>query len=305
MKLAFLFTCYNRIEKTRECIESISSAVQYANARLAKSVGDTSAVIETVWFVVDGGSSDGTQDMLADYKTRCKMHTRVENGAYYSQGMRACMELAHAEEKCDFYFIINDDVDFYEDCIYLLLQKYGCIDNDSLGDFDKTYVVAGATDCDGCQTYGGVRYVKGAGKKNHFIPRSVSYSMVSIEDEDKSCHTFNANCVMIPGEVFDRYGFMDKAFIHSLGDFDLGMNIYESNAAGIIASDFYVGRCANNSKDNTWQDKTLSRMDRIRKLNSVKGAPSSQWFHYLYKHFGLATAIAHSISPYVRIIAGR
>ena len=109
MRIAVLFTCFNRIEKTIGCIESVERAAYLAGA-------------EIEWFVTDGGSSDGTAEMLhflaghenvydaiksevlrdkgfkdspvvVNANIDSKMHARVEKGAYYSQGMKACMQM--------------------------------------------------------------------------------------------------------------------------------------------------------------------------------------------------------------------
>lgn len=296
MKIAFLFTCYNRINKTRKCVETVSQAVEYANKRYSedKSTGE----IEAVWFITDAGSEDGTLDVLNDWSKKYKMHICVEKNVYYSQGMRICMNMALDDDRCDYYILINDDVEFYEEFLYKMLMS----DNQNADDSMHPLVLVGATDDGKKQTYGGIRYTNGLHTRNHFAIRSIKYDMVRIEDMNTGCHAFNANCVLVENSVFYSCGVMDEVFIHGLGDFDYGLNIYEKNGDIIQSTDYFVGRCMNNSKTGTWMDKSLSRIERIRKLNSVKGSPTRQWFYYLYKHFGFITACVHSISPYIRIV---
>lgn len=306
MRIAFLFTCFNRIEKTRNCICTIKDAIAYAS--------DNGNTIEDEWFVVDAGSDDGTREMLETELTASKLHIRVERDAFYSQGMRIAMEmckdycLSDAAEsdvskdninKLDYIIMINDDVCFNKEFLYKLLGVAMKAES-----HDSCVVVGATSDSAGRQSYGGVRYDKPVGERNSLIPRSIHYNMVNIMDNNHECHTFNANCVMIPYKAFMACDIMDKMYVHGLGDFDYGMCLYEAGNS-ILSTDFYVGICENNSRTGTWLDRNTSRLARIKALNSVKGSPTKQWFYYLNKHFGLATAVVHSISPYVRIIRGR
>lgn len=339
-RIAVLFTCFNRIEKTRACIDFVERAAKSADC-----------VID--WFITDGGSSDGTVSALSkhncndnnstassitpvnDTLAKSNIHFQVADGVFYSQGMRKCMEMLDTNESAytnslskdnihtdsnsdksdspyDYVLLVNDDVEFSEDFLVKML------DYSEKSGLNK--VVVGATctcpttnpdaNCDTCsksmsdsgitgkqiQSYGGVRYNNKPGST-----LSIKYSMVSIDDTDKSCDTFNANCVLIPWDIYSSSPRIDEYFVHGLGDFDYGLCLNGEK----ISSDFYVGICNNNSKSGTWMDSSLSRSDRFKKLNSVKGAPTRQWFYYLRKHFGIAPALIHSMSPYIRILLGK
>ena len=298
MRIAILFTCYNRIEKTRGCIQTIEDAIAYANAH--------GIDIEEEWYIADAGSDDGTNDMLSDVIDVSKLHMRVENDVYYSQGMRIAMEMCkedNQKREFDYVFMINDDVSFDKKFLYKMISKYQEKANDGeVEDTSENTIYVGATCSEANkQSYGGARYDKPVSKKNGLVPRSIHYSMVKINDDNLTCHTFNANCVMIPYNIFMACDIMDKAYVHGLGDFDYGMSLYREEN-NIVSTDFYVGVCDNNSKTGTWLDKSLGRKARVRALNSVKGAPTKKWFYYLNKHFGFATAVVHSVSPYVRIL---
>lgn len=298
MKISFLFTCYNRKEKTINCVETIKKAVSYC---------DTKGIsIEDEWFITDAGSDDGTVEELR--KQYCsdesgktsKMHIRVEGkDTFYSVGMRKCMEAYfqlrdERNSESDYIFLINDDVDFYEDFLYRMLTVH---DNENQAGCES--VLVGATEYEGKQTYGGVRYNKQPAKT--ILPRSVRYEMARIDADDRKCHTFNANCVMIPAAIIDKCGIMDGKYVHSLGDFDYGMCIYEQGYL-IESAAFVVGKCPNNSRQGSWMDTSLTRRERVKKLNSIKGAPSRYWFYYLNKHFGLLSAFVHTLTPYIKII---
>lgn len=316
MRIAFLFTCYNRIEKTRSCVESIKAAMDVAMTNGIDIVPE--------WYIVDAGSDDGTIDMLKSCITPEHLHIRVaRSDTYYSQGMRICMQMLkddiesglyksekYADEadnsngladesnlvECpvvDYVALINDDVKFYEDFLLNIFTEG-----------KANIVTVGATDYNGKQTYGGIRYRKGIVGKKSILPKSIRYDMVNINDTDLSCHTFNANFVLVPFKIFQTNEIMDKKYIHSLGDFDYGMCMCEKNGK-IESTKFYVGECSTNSKVGSWMDASLPLAMRLKKHASVKGAPTGPWFHYLNKHFGLSMAIVHSVSPYVRMIMGK
>ena len=288
-KTAVLFTCYNRMDKTIKCIESVEKA--------ASLIGD-----DVEWFVIDGGSKDDTVRLL---EMRSNVHVRVATGAFYSQGMRFCMDMLdnfveENEATFDSILLVNDDVSFYDDFLGRMLELSA---SDRFAENGENIVLVGATCHDAKQTYGGVRYrsISSYGKNPKSLLGSVKYDMVKTDDDSLRCHTFNANCVLIPWNVYRISPRFDENFVHCLGDFDYGMCLKGS----IYSTDFYVGDCASNSAAGTWTDKSLGRSERVKKLNEVKGAPTKQWFYYLNKHFGPIRAAVYSISPYVRIILGR
>lgn len=295
-KIAALFTCYNRIEKTKNCVESVERAAAEAGA-------------EIEWFVIDGGSKDDTVRAL---ESKSNMHVRVATNAYYSQGMRFCMDMldkwvADFQQEFDYVLLINDDVNFYDDFLKRMMEFTSKFISDGLSGM---FSIVGAVSDGSKQSYGGIRYrafnskksaEKSAVKRRKPIFLSVKYDMVKTTDEDLSCHTFNANCVLIPWDIYQISPRFDEMFVHSLGDFDYGMCL----KGDIYSTDFYVGECENNPSAGTWMDKSLTKSERIRKLNSIKGSPTKQWSYYLKKHFGPVTAAVYSVSPYVRILCGR
>jgi len=310
MRIAFLLTTHNRIEKTIKCIKSLQRAIAYAKQSRAQ------LEIEDEWYITDAGSTDGTAGAIKAVVDASKLHMyEGDEDIFYSQGMRKSMEMYYENAGADtaaavnadagdfhgsYYMLINDDVEFYEDCLYrMILDAFQS--SKTLPCNDR--IIVGAMDYNGSQTYGGIRYNYYKDKKT-FGLQKISYKMVTKDEADRKCHTFNANCVLIPESVIHKIGIMDDKFVHSLGDFDYGMRI---NKAGytILATDYYVGSCPNNSRKGTWMDNSLSRSERIAKLRSVKGAPTTTWFYYLNKHFGFVTACVYSISPYVRIILGK
>ncbi len=212
---------------------------------------------------------------------------RGEGNLYYSGGMRAAMERAIAVDcaNYDYVLLMNDDVEFFQESIEKLIEQ-----SKRQGD---AVIIGSTQDKDGNLTYGGIKYEKG-----------IRYRTLSTEEYEVEADTFNANCVLIPKNVFIATDIMDKRYVHSLGDFDYGLSI-KRGGRSMFVSEGYVGICERNSIKGTWQDKTLSRKERLKKKKSPKGAPTRQWFYFLRKNFGFFTAIKGAISPYVRILLGK
>lgn len=267
MKIAVLVTCFNRCDKTKKFIRSLT----IKNPK-----------IEFEFLIVDGGSSDGTIEMLENLKNIFSIRIIKGNDLYYSQGMRLAMqELKETKKIYDFILIANDDVELFNESIekmcYLSEKKGGA-------------VIVGATcDQNGNYTYGGIKYYSG-----------IKYKNIDIHSDEK-CDTFNANAVIIPFQAFTVTNIIDKVYIHSLGDFDYGFSLSKSGYS-IYSSNEYVGICERNSILGGLQDSSLSRIERFRLKESPKGFPFLPWFVFLYKNFGIRCAIWHSITPYIKII---
>lgn len=266
-KILILFTCFNRKEKTKVCLESLA---QNQNCKMS-------------YIVLDDNSGDGTQEMLNIQENIVVLHG---NGAsFYSGGMRQAIEKAKSVDltQYDYIMFINDDVCFFDGAIDRLV-KY---------ENDKEKIIVGAVcSSSGEFSYGGVR------KASRFKP---SFKNVLIDEKDLSCDTCCANCVLIPRKVFQQLPNIDSVYHHAMGDFDY---FFEAKREGFIieSSNFYVGECNDNPVGGGWRDPTLSRKLRLKKKESAKGLPSKEWFHYLRKNHNLLTAVFYSLTPYVRIM---
>ena len=160
---------------------------------------------------------------------------------------------------------IDIDVDFFSMSIEKLIEQSVSQSN---------CVVVGTTkDENGNLSYGAIKYV-----------RSIKYKTLSISESYIQADTFNANCVLIPWNIFNETPIMDGHYVHSLGDFDYGLSI-SKNGFEIHSSNEYIGVCNKNSIKGTWNDTSLSTKERIRLKESVKGAPTKQWFYFLKKNF--------------------
>ena len=265
-----LFTCFNRKEKTRQAIETLVSG---------------NPAVEFSFLVVDDGSTDGTDRMLETGNFGADIRVLKGDGnLFYSRGMGLGMaSLLESQRQYDYLLMMNDDVAFFPGCIQSMAEQSKAMEN---------AVIVGATrDMAGNLSYSGIVYEKG-----------IHYRF-QMPGEKLPADTMNANCVLIPYGLFRKTGGMDPHYHHSLGDFDYGFALGRAGGTLYVSED-YVGLCADNPPTGTWHDKSLSRGERLRKKEQVKGDPVGPWFYYLKKHFGLFTAVKSSLTPYLRILLG-
>ena len=270
-KICAILTCYNRCEITTRCV---------------KSLADSNRRLHITFVIVDDASSDRTVESLERLKSEdYDIHILHGDGnLFWCGGMRKGIAYAKSMQEYDYYMLINDDVDFYQEIIEQMVDEVGTTDK----------ILVGATcDSNGQFSYGGVRY-KG---------KSIKYTGLEPASQEK-CHTFNANCVLLPKSIFMKADNIDETYIHTLGDFDFGLSLYKKGYEIKMFSK-YVGICNWNSIAGTWWDKSLSIGERIRKKEQPKGAPFQKWFYFLKKNFGLRKALVYGFTPYIRIVLGK
>lgn len=269
MIITVIITCYNRKDKTQQCIRTLINH---------------NPTIHFQFLVIDDGSTDGTSSALQQFENITVL--RGNGDMFYTGGMHKGISFAktHIQDVGDYVLFCNDDVEFFENTVERLVRYKPSIDA----------IVVGATcDSNGKLSYGGVL------KTLQWRPKFEI--VMSTKKEVQHCDTFNANCVLIPTSVFRVLPNMDTAYHHSLGDFDYGL-VASQRGISIVASDFFVGCCNDNPPIGTWLDTTLSRWERLRRKEQTKGYPFRESFYFANKHYGILAAIYTSITPYVRIL---
>lgn len=266
-KILAIFTCYNRKEKTLKCLDLLIQG----NPETKFS-----------FIAVDDCSSDGTGIALSRYQ-----NIRVIKGTgscYYSGGMR--LGILYAKTCCDAYdwiLLFNDDVDFFPHAIEKL---------EAYGDRRHEIVVGATCDAHKALSYGGVL------KTSKYMP---SFQIVMSGEKKIFCDTFNANCVLLPTEIFKSLPNIDRHFTHSMGDFDYGLEAARRGIP-IAVSDFFVGTCPDNPLARSWRDTSLTRKERLKRKETPKGLPYREWFYFINKHYGILSACINSIIPYIKIL---
>ncbi len=271
--VTIIFTCHNRIKKTRCCLETIE------DERLDLS-----------YIIVDDGSIDGTGEMIEAFlkaKDRHYMLIKGDGNLFWAGGMRKGMGYyLENDNDTDYVVLVNDDVSFKPDALRYMIEQSGRK--------NEAVIVGTISDLDGCLSYGGVKFRKGG----------LKYDSIPMEKADEiQCDTFNCNCVLIKNEVFRIAGSFDSHYTHAMADFDYGFRLKRLGIS-VYETDKIIGTCETNKKSGTWRDTSLSRIERIKKKENPKGLPKNEWFYYLRKNFGIINALWYSITPYIRIMIG-
>ena len=269
MKILGIATCFNRKDKTVTSVKNLING---------------NPNVEFHFVITDDNSKDGTQEALMQIPN---VTVLCGSGSlFYSGGMRMAIDWAQNQnEEFDFCLLFNDDVAFFEGTIEALAMK------------EKNVVWIGPT-CDdkGELSYGGIL------KTSRWRP---TVRIVKAETpEGLACDTCNANCVLIPWDIFRSMENIDPVYTHSMGDFDIGFNLVRKGVK-LRVSDQYVGACCDNAVSGGWRDTTLPRKRRLQLKESPKGLPGKEWFHYLKKEYGIVTAVLYTLVAYLRILLGR
>ena len=314
--------CEDNLDKTTVCVLLTTFNRGETTLKALITLDDERLMID--YLVIDDASTDDTRRLLREWNepsgetdddtSEEKPHLphRRSNGKLYiikgsgslfwAGGMRKGMEMLLEKDKnYDYLLMINDDVEFYPDAIIKMIGR-----SKEKGNMPVTGATLGkpgvSVDLPGnngkdikTTTYGGVLYDMNKAKPRH----------LSISEADKRpVDTMNCNCFLLPWEIFRAAGVFDKHYVHSAADYDYGFRL-KNLGFKVWLTPFYVGECDDNDISGTWRDTSLSRLDRLRKKESVKGLPWKQWYYYLRKNFGLRQALWHSVTPYLRILTGR
>ena len=225
MKVLAIFTCYNRRELTRQSMELLG---QNKNVTFD-------------YVIVNDGSTDGTDEMLAAMPYEIDL-INGDGGLFWNRGMYEAIEHAKkAHPDYEYYMLMNDDTKFVPGIFDEMLPLFAP---------DKVMVGAMCGD-DGRMSYGGIKYVKG-----------IKYKKYGPEAQDICFDTFNANCAIIPHDIFMKVS-IDPFYQHSIGDFDYGLAISRMGYEIRIFPKF-IGQCNDGSLKGTWQDESLPRMQRMK-----------------------------------------
>lgn len=263
MTLAVLLTCYNRKATTVNCIEKLWPQLEKSS-------------LEYMFYICDDKSEDGTYDLLRDMLPG---HIVIQSTGnfFWCKGMYSVMKMA-AEVSYDYYLMINDDVDFFDNALEIMLSSYQKV--------GKNCGIVGTTKAIDSEnyTYGG---------------RDEEENLVSPEMGNKECVWANWNCFLTNREIVEKVGIIDGKYRHAWGDYDYSYRMRKLGYKIYVADDS-IGRCDLNSAMGSYKDKTVKRMARLKKLFAPKGIPFCSYmryhmridgkkkvFYYLYGYFSM------------------
>ena len=257
-----MLTCHNRRSLTLSCLNRLSKQ------RLPEGV-------TLDYVVVDDGSRDGTADAVTEAFPNATV-VRGDGSLYWCGGMRVAWSKA-SETDPDYYLAVNDDTMLDEHALQALLN----IMSDAEG---PALAVGAIRNCDSPETiYGGIH------RRGGVMPPT---------GKPELCVTCNGNCLLIPREIYHVLGIFHHGYTHNMGDFDYG---YQATRRGfsVYQTAVHVGTCSLNSPQNTWEDRSLPRTERLRLLQTPKGLPWREWCEFNLRNSGWRAPYL-CINPFLR-----
>jgi len=261
MKIAVLLTCFNRQEKTLECLTNL-----YANE---------TAGFELDIFLVDDGCTDGTTQAVHEHYPQVKV-IKGDGTLFWNGGMRLAWQTA-MQDPYDFFLWVNDDSYIYIDAISRLLGTYQTLINrgESIGAVLGSMVDPITKEL----TYGGRL------KCSNLNPVKIG-PLVKPTMSSKQCDFINGNLILIPHTTVDKIGILSNEFTHSMGDFDYGLRAKKAGLNCWVGPNVY-GECELNSIEGSWQDKSLSLDERVNIMKNITQLPPLQeWTCFIKRHGG-------------------
>lgn len=173
MKILAIFTCFNRKELTKRGMTTLSE----------------NRDVTFDYVILDDNSSDGTREMLKQMRDDGTYQIDLIEGDgsnFWNGGMHKAIEhIKNTHMDYDYYMLMNDDTKFFP----------GIFD-EMAPHLKKDEVTVGAI-CgeNGGLSYGGIKYTKG-----------IKYKKLGPDAPEVNCDTFNANCAIIPREIFEKVG---------------------------------------------------------------------------------------------------
>jgi GT2 family glycosyltransferase len=253
LKIATLLTCHNRKEKTLACLEAL-----YQN-RLPR-------ICSLEVFLVDDGSTDGTEQAVREHYPKVKL-IKGDGNLFWNGGMRVAFAAA-IEGGFDYYLWLNDDTLLKPRAIAEMLmaaQKHLGIIVGSCHDPDT-----------GEWTYGGRATANGK--------KSLKGAPVIPSAKVQLCQQINGNVVLVPRSVVDRIGNLSDSFTHAIGDYDYGFRAMDAGIP-IYVAPHYQGMCPSNPLPG-WCNPTTPLRIRLKLLNNPKGIHFSEFMKFSRQHFG-------------------
>ncbi|HEY5138172.1 MAG TPA: glycosyltransferase family 2 protein, partial [Methylococcales bacterium] len=233
ISLAVLLTCFNRCQKTLECLEALSHQ-------------SLSSEVKLHIYLVDDGSTDGTSEAVR--KAHPSVHMIQGNGhLFWTGGMRLAFSNA-SQQHHDYYLWLNDDTILYPNALDTLLKTAQALSKDNI---NRAIIVGSTQDPEtGKLTYGGLDRV------SWLFP--CRFDWIEPGEESKSCDTMNGNCVLIPNQIAEIVGELEPIFSHYAGDFDYGLRATKAGCSVWVAPG-YVGTCPFNDPKTRVKSASLKQ----------------------------------------------
>ena len=226
INIAVLLTCFNRKDLTISCLSNLKHALLAYNSTFKNNI-----CISV--FLTNDGCTDGTPEAVRQCLEGEVLHIiEADGNAYWAGGMRLAWECAIKNGSFDFFLLLNDDTDVWNNLFEELFAAH---------DYCKKMYSKGGV-------YSGNTTWKSDYTKRSFGGRKASgfifkrFYRLYPNGVPQRCDIVNANILMVSREVVDAIGIFPKCYWHGAADNDYGMR---ANKAGfpVVITSGYCGSC--------------------------------------------------------------
>ena len=268
LKIAILITCYNRIEKTKECLKHCFNSLALVDN------------FDYDIFLLDDDSPDKTGEIIKN--TYPSINVIYGNGKlFWSGGTRRLWELASKRKDYDYYVWLNDDS-------ILFKNAFSVICNDLK---KKSSSIIVGTFVNSNQNLHNLTY----GGRDKYL------SLLTPSGEPQECSFINGNFVFVPREIFKKVGFLSKMFTHNYGDTDYGLRTIKKKFKIFIASEV-IGICDKNELE-IWRKPNTKFFSRLKSFYKSKNFIMKEVIYFQLNHFGLFALLKHFIGIFIIILS--
>ncbi len=268
--IAVLLTCYNRKDKTLECLQAL-----YMQEGLGSNY-------EIDIFLVDDGSTDRTS---IEVKLKYPLVNVIEGTGhlFWNQGMRLAWQNARIKDY-DFYLWLNDDTLLDKDALIKIIEVYI-----EAKDFEqKEVIITGA--CrkelnDNSFSYGG----------------STNFGPVHPNGKIQKCEFINGNAVLVSKGIYQKIGILSNDYTHGMGDFDYGLRALKKGFYCYTTKGF-VATCAPNEGIPGWCNPDVPFTKRWKLFHSPRGLNIKEYIRFRKKFWGIKW-INFTVKAYLKMIS--
>lgn len=262
IKIAVLLTCYNRKNKTIECLKSLFEAEGFTSKK-------DKSKIELHIYLTDDGCTDGTAEGVRDIVGSHKLTIINSDGnAYWAGGMRLSWKAALSDNNhFDYYLLLNDDTNVKQDCLIELLAT----DEICRAHYETGGIYSGFVSSyhdEGLITYGAKVYTRG------LLSAAVDMRPTGVPQK---CNMPNANILLVSHEVCDKIGILSDCFIHGAADWDYGIRASESGIP-VLTTSKVCGYCEidhDNRREEAVNVKSMTLKERKKYIDR----PNTKQYH--------------------------
>ena len=277
-RVCALLTCFNRREKTLECLQALEASTGLDD-------------VEVQALLVDDGSWDGTARAVSQ---RFPWVTVIrpdpsEGALFWCRGMHRAFEAA-LRIGFDDYLWLNDDTMLSRDALARLLASRDRLRASAAA---PVLLVGSTVDAaTGQVTYGGEL------RPSAWRPMRVVRILPG--QVPQLCDSMTGNIVLISAEAARRVGNVDPLFEHSMGDTDYALRARALGVRAWVDAGVH-GTCSDNPPRGTWVDPMQPLARRWRDIHTRKGLPWRSWLALTRRHAGVLWPI-HFALPYAKVL---